>query len=192
MALPRVVLIGDSIRIGYEEFVRERLESKADVISAEENARTSTVVLDNLQAWAIDPQPDIVHLNCGLHDIRREFGAEVNAVQLHDYARNLERIFQSLVENTQASVIWASTTPVNQQWHHQTKDFDRFEEDVLAYNAQAKAIAESMQLKINDLHAIIQQAGRDRLLRDDGVHYTPSGSRLLGHAVADVVSKALR
>ncbi|HEY66459.1 MAG TPA: hypothetical protein G4O02_18060 [Caldilineae bacterium] len=43
-----VVLIGDSIRMGYEPFVWEMLQGVADVWGPEENGGTSQNVLDHL------------------------------------------------------------------------------------------------------------------------------------------------
>ncbi len=187
----RVVLIGDSIRMGYESAVRERLRAPIEVITTPENGRTSAHVLANLREWAIDHRPQLIHLNCGLHDLRREFGASENAVPLEDYAKNLEAIFTALQTETEAHLVWAQTTPVNQEWHHRTKDFDRLEAEVAAYNRRAVEIAGQKDIQVNDLHSLVEKAGRDPLLRDDGVHFTPSGSRLLGHAVADCVRKVL-
>ncbi|WP_257968099.1 hypothetical protein [Peribacillus deserti] len=36
--MKKVLLLGDSIRMGYEPFVREALEGKAEVTAPEENA----------------------------------------------------------------------------------------------------------------------------------------------------------
>src|SRR5438105_2286570 len=65
--LPRVVLIGDSIRLGYAPLVAEKLTGKAVIISPMENGGDSSNVLKNLDAWVIKAKPTLVHLNCGLH-----------------------------------------------------------------------------------------------------------------------------
>ena len=54
-ALPVVVLIGDSIRMGYAPVVAEKLKGVAEVVSAAENGGDSRNVLKNLDAWAIAP-----------------------------------------------------------------------------------------------------------------------------------------
>jgi len=189
--MPRVVLIGDSIRMGYEPCVRRTLEGAADVLAPEENGGPSTRVLANLDAWVIEPAPDVVHLNCGLHDLKREFGASANAVPLNDYAANVEAVFSRILGETSARLVWAATTPVNHAWHHARKDFDRFEEDVVAYNRAAADIAGRLGVAVNDLYGVVMQAGRDRLLRPDGVHFTDEGSDVLGRAVAEAVRHAL-
>ena len=82
------------------------------------------------------------------------------------------------------TVVWASTTPVNQEWHHKNKQFDRFETDVAAYNTVAADIARELGIIINDLFAAVTCAGRDDLLLPDGVHFKPEGYALLGKRVA--------
>ncbi|MGF1450204.1 MAG: SGNH/GDSL hydrolase family protein [Opitutales bacterium] len=187
----RVVLIGDSIRMGYESTVRTLLGPSYEVITCAENGRSSETVLARLDEWALAHAPQLVHLNCGLHDLRRDFGANENAIPPALYANNLRAIFEKLQAGTAIQIVWAQTTPVNEAWHHQTKDFDRREADVDAYNRCAQAIAAQKGIQINDLHRVIQDAGRDRLLRDDGVHFTPEGSELLGQAVAEAIQKAV-
>ena len=46
--LPRVVLIGDSIRLGYAPIVAKKLEGRAQVISVEQNGGDSRRVRANL------------------------------------------------------------------------------------------------------------------------------------------------
>src|SRR5262245_20817742 len=61
--LPRVVLIGDSIRLGYAPRVAARLSGKAVVVSPTENGGDSASVLAHLDEWVLREKPDVVHLN---------------------------------------------------------------------------------------------------------------------------------
>ena len=189
--MKRVLLIGDSIRLGYEEYVRRELGDSAEVYSFPENGGTSANVLANLDRWVLASQPDILHLNCGLHDLRREFNAQDNAVPLAAYEENLELLFSRIRDETRATLLWATTTPVHEGRHHATKGFDRFEADVVAYNAAALRVARRHGLPIDDLYAVVMAAGRDRLLLPDGVHYTAEGYALLGAAVAAAIRPLL-
>src|SRR5262245_49673767 len=56
--LPKVVLIGDSIRLGYGPEVAKKLEGKAIIISPGANGGDSSNVLKNLDGWAVKEQPD--------------------------------------------------------------------------------------------------------------------------------------
>jgi isoamyl acetate esterase len=189
--MKNIVLIGDSICMGYQETVRTALQGRAEVQTPEENGGNSRNVLAHLDAWVISRAPDIVHINCGLHDLRKEFGSAVPAVPLDEYERNVARILDRLTTESRAAVIWAATTPVNEQWHHARKGFDRFEADVVAFNAVAAALARQASVPINDLFAVVQTGGRDRMLLPDGVHFTPEAYVTLGRAVADCLAVRL-
>jgi len=183
--MKQVILVGDSIRAGYQPVVVAALRGVAEVWGPEQNGGDSSNVLAHIDEWVIDRQPDIVHMNAGLHDIKRPFGARQNQVPLDQHRANLEAIFGRVQEATQATLIWAKTTPVNERWHHERKGFDRFEADVEAYNAAAVALAAARGIEVDDLCRAVLEDGRDRVLADDGVHFTPRGYNLLGKAVAD-------
>ncbi len=185
--MKQIILIGDSIRIGYQDVVRRELGARAQVWTPDENGRDSRNVRAHLDAWLIARQPAVVHLNCGLHDLKREFGASTYQVPRAEYATNVRHILERAQRETRAHIIWATTTPVNQAWHHANKEFDRFEVDVVAYNETAGAIACELGIAIDDLYAVVTRAGRDDLLLPDGVHYQPAGYELLGQSVAQAI-----
>ena len=187
----KVVLIGDSIRMGYQDTVTRELAGRAEVIKHDENGGNSDRVLARLDEWVIPHAPAVVHLNCGLHDIRKDLDSDVAAVPLDRYADNLRTILTRLGAETEAQIIWASTTPVNEVWHHENKGFDRFSADVDAYNATARTIVDNLGIAVDDLFATITEAGRDNLLTTDGVHFSPEGSTLLGKAVANCIAQYL-
>jgi lysophospholipase L1-like esterase len=182
-----VILIGDSIRQGYQSVVQEELYQEAHVWAPRENGGTSRNVLAHLDEWVLARDPDIVHLNCGLHDLRTEFDATTAAVPLAEYRANVETILKQIREHTAATVIWATTTPVNEQWHHENKTFDRFEADVRVYNRQAREVAVPLGVHVNDLFEVVTRAGRDRYLVQDGVHFSEAGYALLGRAVMETI-----
>ena len=108
-----VVLIGDSIRMGYESTVRSKLVSLAEVWTPADNGETSAKLLAHLDDWALSRQADIIHFNCGLHDIKREFDQTEAQVPLSDYAANVRSILTQLRDKTAAAIIWATSTPVS-------------------------------------------------------------------------------
>ncbi len=189
--MKNVILIGDSIRMGYQDTVRAQLAGLVDVWGPEANGGTSENVLANLDEWAMSRQADVVHINCGLHDIKTEPGQDAKEVPLATYARNVRSILTQLQAKADTTVIWASSTPVNQECHQRTKPFHRFEADVIAYNAAALAVAKELGVLVDDLFAVVTSAGRDELLIEDGVHFTPSGCDVLGVAVADCIKGVL-
>jgi lysophospholipase L1-like esterase len=186
-----VILIGDSIRLGYQSHVEKALSGQVEFWFPEQNGGTSENVLAHLEEWIIARQPSILHLNCGLHDLRVEFGAADSAVPLARYRANLDEMFRRLRESYKGKVIWALTTPVNEAWHHANKSFDRFESAVLAYNQAANEVCTCWDIQVSDLYQAVIDAGRDRLLRPDGVHFTDEGYAALGQIVAESIKKAL-
>lgn len=184
-----VVLIGDSIRMGYEAVVRRELVG-VDVWTPEQNGGDSRRVRENVDAWSSVHHPKVVHVNCGLHDLKKDFETGTPQVPLAEYRENVTAIVKALTQ-LDTTVIWALTTPVNETWHHETKGFDRLEADVIAYNEVAKEICLTSGVLINDLYAVVMKAGRDSLLKPDGVHFGEAGCDLLGKAVADSVGAKL-
>lgn len=185
--MKQVILIGDSIRIGYQPFVVTELTGAANVSGPDENGGTSRNVLAHLEEWAIARQPDVIHLNAGLHDIHRDDPAAPPWVGLEEYRANLATILRALRHRTRAQIIYATTTPVNEAWHQRNKPFARLEADVVVYNEVAWAVCREQGVPVNDLYATVMAAGRDAHLLSDGVHYTEAGYRLLGQAVASAL-----
>jgi lysophospholipase L1-like esterase len=189
-SLPRVVLVGDSIRLGYAPLVAKRLEGKAIVISPTPNGEDSGNVLRNLEEWVITEKPDVVHLNAGLHDLKLK--DKSYQVPLVEYEKNLKTILERIQTGTKAKVVFATTTPILDNRHAQRKaGFDRFEADVQRYNATAVSIMTQAGVPINDLHTIVEAGGKDALLGGDGTHYTQHGYDLLAAAVTDSILSSL-
>ena len=180
---PTLVLIGDSIRNGYCQHVVRELADEVAVFAPAQNGGNSRNVLAHLDEWVLKQQPDLVHVNCGLHDLKRAFG-ETPEVPLEVYRGHVRQILERLGSGLQGTIVWATTTPVDQELHHRNKAFDRFEADVEAYNEAASREAEALGIPINDLFAVIEAEGKNRLLTQDGVHFTEEGSQILGRAVA--------
>jgi lysophospholipase L1-like esterase len=188
--LPRVVLVGDSIRIGYAPLVARRLEGKAIVISPTPNGEDSGNVLRHLDEWVIKEKPDVVHINAGLHDLKRKDGSY--QVPLVEYATNLRTILARIQKGTKAKVVFATTTPILDNRHAQRKaGFDRFEADVQTYNAAATSVMKEAGVPVNDLHKVVEDRGREALLGGDGTHYTQDGYERLAAAVTNSILRSL-
>ena len=181
--MKNVTLIGDSIRMGYQQFVEEALKDVARIWGPEINGGDSNNVRTHLPKW-LETAADVIHLNCGLPDIKKDYDSGQPQVGVETHRENLCFIFDAVLA-ADRQLVWATTTPVNEDWHHERKGFDRFSADVDAYNAIALQEAQRRDLPIDDLHAVITEQGRDNLLVPDGVHFSDEGSRLLGQAVAD-------
>jgi len=80
----------------------------------------------------------------------------VSAVALERYADNVRSILSRVTGETGATIIWALTTLVNQNWHHKNKPFDRFESDVIIYNDIAENIARELGIIVIDALKIVE------------------------------------
>ena len=75
--MKNVLLIGDSIRMGYDKSVKRALEGKANVYFPEENCRFASYVLRYLHEYKKmlgEESVDVLHWNAGLWDCLRLFG----------------------------------------------------------------------------------------------------------------------
>jgi lysophospholipase L1-like esterase len=191
-AKPKVLLAGDSISFGYGPHVRERLEGRCDAVNLPANGGTSANLLAHLDDWLIRPGFDVIHLNCGLHDLARDRDASGPRVSLEQYEANLREVFRWLKGETRSLLAWATTTPVIDERHAARKGFDRHEKDVLAYNAVALRVAQEAGLPVDDLHRVVEAAGPEGCVGPDGVHMTDAGNAALADAVAAFITDLLR
>ncbi len=190
--LPTVVLIGDSIRLGYAPLVVKRLEGRARVVSPAANGGDSANVLKHLDEWVIGAKPAVVHFNCGLHDLKFDKKSNKHQVERQQYAANLRQIVGRLRQETSAAIVFADTTPILDDRHARRRaGFDRFEADVRRYNQTAAAVMRELGVPVDDLHGVVEQGGPEKLLGNDGTHYTPAGYARLAEAVADCVTRQL-
>lgn len=189
--LPLVVLLGDSIRMGYQNVVVKELAGTARVWAPKDNCAHTAHTLANLDEWLEGKQPALIHINCGLHDMwRNEDGSIRHPKDI--YLKNLEAIFAKLKELApDAILVFALTTPVDQD-QQKTSKYGRIvrrNEDIPKYNAAARTLAEAQGLLVNDLYSVVDLAGTQDLINPDGVHFNPKGCAVLGEAVAAFVRK---
>jgi hypothetical protein len=186
-SLPRVLLIGDSISIGYTLAVREALQGIANVHRIPENGGPTTRGLEKIDEWLGDAKWDVIHFNWGLHDLKRmEDGA--HQVPLAAYEKNINRLMKR-VARTGATLIWCSTTPVPAVPVDQMsppRDFT----DVVRYNTGANRLAIRHGIAINNLYgyALPDLA---TIQRPANVHFTDEGSAYLARHVVREIKKAL-
>ena len=182
--LPRVLLIGDSISIGYTLPVRGLLAGVANVYRINGNAGPTSNGVFLIDAWLGSVKWDIIHFNFGLHDLKRlEDGKQ--QIPLDSYERYLRLIVQRL-KRTGARLLWASTTPVPEA----KVSPPRVASDVMLYNAAASRIMTENGILINDLYSLALSR-LSEIQQPANVHFNPAGSELLGKQIARVVEDAL-
>src|SRR5687768_8371749 len=67
--LPRVLLIGDSISMGYTIPVRDLLKGQANVLRPMTNCGPTIRGIESLDSWLGNKKWDVIHFNFGLHDL---------------------------------------------------------------------------------------------------------------------------
>lgn len=182
--LPRVLLIGDSISIGYTAPTRKLLAGKANVHRIPENGGPSDNGATKIKKWLGDSKWDVIHFNFGLHDIK--LGTGKHQVSIEEYEKNLREIVAAL-KSTKAKLIFATTTPVPEGKTNPPRKND----DVIAYNKVAVKIMEENGIAINDLYAFALPRLKEIQLPVN-VHFNDAGSTALAERVAAAIEKALK
>jgi lysophospholipase L1-like esterase len=189
--LPRVLIIGDSISMGYTIPVRQLLAGKANVHRPPANCGDTARGLKNLDKWLGDGKWDVIHFNFGLHDLKYldANGKYVDPsrgkqVALPDqYEKNLRELVRRL-RKTGAKLIWASTTPVP------AGTVGRVQGDEVVYNQVAAKVMTDEGIPIDDLCAVVM-ADQGDYQRAKNVHMTPTGYEKLAEAVVGSVEMVL-
>ena len=179
--LPALHIVGDSISIHYDPYLQTML---ADVMTYSRktaldgstddtgaaNGGDSSMVLDYLRALQPDRPFDVLLINCGLHDIKRDMTTHALQVPLERYEANLREILAQ-AQRLAARTIWVCTTPVIDERHNRLNTtFQRFEADVEAYNAAADRIMQQHDIMTIDLFTFTRHLGPDVYV--DHVHFT--------------------
>ncbi len=181
---PRVLIIGDSISVGYTEPVKRLLADVADVERIPVNGGPTTRGVEHLSEWLGETQWDVIHFNFGLHDLKRMEDGR-HQVLIEQYALNLQRMVHRM-QQTGARLIWASTTPVPEG-----SSPPRMPEDAVAYNEAAAAVMVEAGVPINDLHSLCLPRLAELQLPAN-VHFSEHGSEVLGEWVAEAIREELQ
>lgn len=198
--LPNVLILGDSISMGYTPFVKEALNSVANVSrplqvnGKYENCQGTTNGVKNIDRWIGSTQWDMIHFNFGLHDLKhvdpitgKNSNKNDDPVQsnLKQYKKNLKQIVDRLIE-TDAKLIFATTTPYPENPSGPLREFGLSEK----YNKKAMRIMRKNRIMINDLYSFVFPRMEELQIKQN-VHFTKSGSKILGEQVANIIRKQL-
>ena len=181
--MKKVYVLGDSISIHYGPYFKqftqgvfaydrkrgdEALEDLDQPVGA--NGGDSRRILSYLSSSGEWKDADILLVNCGLHDLKKDRETKIYQVDLAEYADNLKKAVD-VIKQTDITPVWVNTTPVDGQMHAERKPFDRFNEDVLQYNSVAEKIMQDQQIDILDLYTFTANIRLDEPLQRDGVHF---------------------
>ena len=190
--MKNILLIGDSIRSGYDKYVKESFENVANVFYPSENCRFAQYILRSLHMWTERMEAkdfDVIHWNAGLWDTIRSYGDEC-LTPIDVYVAFLERI-QNRIEKIypNAISIFATSTPVIESGY--IEDFEmRYNADVERYNQAAVEALSKHGVIINDLYALLRDVPKD--YHSDQTHfYTAKATELIGGKVNEVLCSAI-
>jgi acyl-CoA thioesterase-1 len=193
--LPRVLILGDSVSIGYTDLVRKRLAGVAVVRRPPTNCGSTHTGLENIDFWLGEKRWELIHFNWGLHDLRYGNPSKqprtsveglVQNVTPADYEKNLRQLVARLKAVSDAQ-IFATTTPIPAT---QKQSEPRLQEDVAKYNAIARRVMAEEGVAVDDLNAVVK--GREaELMPPEDIHFTKAGYGVLADAVAASIKAAL-
>lgn len=192
---PKVLIIGDSISIGYFPYIKDQLSDVAVLKHNRGNAEYTGYGLENIRQWIGNEKWDVIQFNWGLWDLAYRMGEGRNRKGLNKkngtltttpaaYARNLDSLLKILRE-THAKLIFVTTTyvPGNEP--------GRYTKDVKRYNKIAKRIMRANGVLINDIYAKSKKIHQKYGLGDKNVHYTKEGYKHLAKYVGGFLRKEL-
>lgn len=187
---PNIFLIGDSIRQGYCETVKNELTDTAEVFYFKDNCRSSQYIIFNMKKWAglfDDPAlVDLVQFNCGHWDIAHWNRHELPLTSISEYERNLQIIIDNLRRFfPRARLVFATTSPMNPS--NEKGANVRTDEEIDAYNAIARDVMARNDISVNDINAFVRPWGSECFR--DYCHLTADSFAELGKYVAEQLRK---
>lgn len=191
----KILIIGDSISIGYTPFVKEALKEKAVVKHNPGNAQHSGTGLLKLEEWIGDEDWDIIQFNWGLWDLcyrhpdAKVYGNrdKVNGTvtfSLEEYAENLNKLVLQL-KKTNANLIFVTTTYVPEG------EAGRIKGDEINYNKVALSVMRENGILVNDIHKTSKRIHRKHKSAGGDVHYTKEGYKLLSNKIIETLENQL-
>jgi len=193
---PRILIIGDSISLGYTPFVKAHFSGNAEIFHNPGNAQHTGTGLDKVADWLGEADWDIVQINWGLWDLcYRHPDSEVQGnrdkvngditFSVEDYESNLDSIMSILKSKTKAKLIFVTTSYVPEN------EAGRFMEDAQKYNEAAKSVMEKYSVIVNDIYEQSAKIHKEYGLGSDDVHYTKEGYKQLSEHIIDFLEVEL-
>jgi hypothetical protein len=182
-SLPRVLLIGDSICIGYKAMVIKALADKANV-DVWPHPLFQSEKLNKALVTILKHGPyDVVHVNLGLH------GVKEGRILPGTY-EPLTRQFIQIIRDSmpKAKIIWANTTQFTLKGKPTELDPVK-NPTVLEHNRMAAKLMAEMNIPVNDFYGLL--INKLELGRGDTVHWTPPAYQILADKATASIVQAL-
>ena len=191
----KILIIGDSISIGYTPFVKEALKDRAQVIHNKGNAQHTGTGLLKLEEWLGEGNWDIIQFNWGLWDLcyrHRDAKVYGNRDKMNgtvtfspeEYAANLEKLVKQL-QQTNAKLIFVTTSYVPEG------EAGRIKGDEKRYNKAALKVMKENGIQVNDIHKFSRKIHAKHRSADGDVHYTKEGYKILANKIIETLEQEL-
>ena len=191
--MKKILLLGDSIRMGYQGEVKELLTNEYEVVYPEDNGRFASYTLWQAnQEFKCNPDIELVHFNNGYWDMNIEAPMTEAIHPIAEYKGFLRRIV-ALCRQCGAKVVFATTVPILEAGvacdNTGVQGAINYSNDwVKEYNVAAVEVMTELGVPINDLYALCMED--DRYYKcEDLLHLSAEGNRRCAEQVADYIRK---
>lgn len=195
MRCPTILLLGDSIHIGYREFVKHGLLGKCRVVYPKEQGKSVVDIHRMLYEWnrdlPVDENLDFVYFNAGLWDVVRVFGdnPEIPIEVYQTYVKRLAIRLRKLYPK--ALICFAATTPVNEAMYG--KNFFRNNDEIIAYNNVVRLLVGGGIDVYDDLYSLVNSLMKsDYVLYKDATHFNNEMNLKLSEHIIKTIEKMLQ
>ena len=186
--MKKIILLGDSIRMGYDKYVKDALCDVAEVYYPEENCKFAQYLLRFVHQWKKEgnwpTDADLVHWNAGLWDVVELYGEPpiTTEEQYAEMIRRTDRQLRRLFPN--AKIVFATSTSVEDGKYR--AEFRRKNETIKRYNEMAIEALSDSDCVIYDLFEFSLSIPEG--CRSDMTHFnTPEGRQAMGDRVLSVI-----
>jgi lysophospholipase L1-like esterase len=191
----KILIIGDSISIGYAPYVKKALKGQAKVQHNPGNAQHSGTGLLKLEEWIGNEDWDIIQFNWGLWDLcyrhpeakvygNRDKENGTITFSLDEYKENLTKL-ASKFKQTNARLIFVTTSYVPEG------EEGRFKGDEIKYNKVAMEVMKEYGIEVNDIHKASKKIHKKYMKEEGDVHFTEKGYELLAEEIAKFIQKEI-
>ncbi|MBO4344759.1 MAG: SGNH/GDSL hydrolase family protein [Victivallales bacterium] len=213
-SLPRALLLGDSISLGYTPFVQKKLEGRVFVTRPQCNCGPSEFYLrerGNIGEWLGSTQWDVVHVNFGIWDhhfinekedifFYRTQQAQLDSRPMEERIGIVESMGYHLRTTAQEYERNTRTILSDIRSHARKVVFalstpvplyreTLYTTDCIAeYNDIAVKVCREMDIPINDLYSVAAPLRADQ---NDGCHFSEYGYDILANAVVKAILDCL-
>lgn len=178
-SLERILLIGDSITLGYKQFVQEALKGKyyVDMLATSKSIDDPSYIRE--LNYILNEYPyKLIHYNNGLH------GWHVKA---DDYETSYKCVINMLLTKCN-NIVLTTSTPVTKVEDNTQIDTEK-DEVLKERNCVVQKLAKEFNFKVDDLYE--DMLGKSEYRVDDGYHYDETGKKVQGDIVANKILNIL-